>query len=436
MHIMIVEDSRSIRMLLTQTLEADNHLVISFSTGKEAVEYLKENEVDFILMDVELPGIDGFETTRQIRANENGNWHPIVYLSGRTEETLIKKGIDAGGDAYLTKPIQFIELKAKIKGLERIAEMRREILRANETLSAVLSTSTEGIYMLDSNGTILSLNQSACKIFGFDENEAIGKNASIMSGDTQKYAKPGSVKQHLTQVIQKQLGVLREVEFRRKSGERFTGEISINFVPDNSGGVYIGIFRDITKRKAYEQELEQSRIALQAVNETLTALSYQDGLTGIYNRRHFDESLVKEHKLASREQTEISIILCDIDHFKGFNDTYGHQEGDNCLQKVAKALNNSIKRPTDLVARYGGEEFVFVLPKTGAENAVIIAEKIRAAVLSLEIPNRASQTNQYVTLSLGVATIRPDHGSKPDKLLQLADKALYAAKGAGRNNVQ
>lgn len=436
MNILIVEDNRSIRILLIAALEAEGHVVIPFETGEEAVKYLEDNEVDFILMDVELPGIDGFEATRQIRANEGGNWRPIVYLSGHTEEALVKKGIDAGGDAYLTKPVQFIELNARIKALQRIAEMRKEILHANETLNTVLSTSTEGIYMVDSNGIILSFNNSACEMFGFDPNEAIGESVKILSGDTQKYAKPSSVKQYLTQVIQKELGVLREVEFCRKSGEWFSGEISINFVPDNTGGVYIGIFRDITERKARETELEQSRIALQAMNETLRALSYQDGLTGIYNRRYFDESLAKEYKLASREQTEISLILCDIDHFKGFNDTYGHQEGDSCLQKVARALNDCIKRPTDLMARYGGEEFVFVLPNTSTEGALIIAEKIREAILDLEIPNTASQTHQYVSLSLGVATARPDNDSKPEKLIQLADEALYSSKETGRNKVQ
>jgi diguanylate cyclase (GGDEF)-like protein len=127
------------------------------------------------------------------------------------------------------------------------------------------------------------------------------------------------------------------------------------------------------------------------------------------------------------------LILCDIDHFKRYNDTHGHQQGDECLRSVARTIAGSIRRPADVAARYGGEEFALILPNTHAEGAMHIAETIRNAVQALEIPHPASPSGSQVTLSLGVACIVPSAEGSPDKLLAAADQALYAAKGQGRN---
>lgn len=172
---------------------------------------------------------------------------------------------------------------------------------------------------------------------------------------------------------------------------------------------------------------------LQAANQELERLASSDGLTQLANRRRFDQYLAKEWRRLEREQAPLSLILCDVDYFKIYNDTYGHQAGDCCLQKVAAALSHAVKRPADLVARYGGEEFAVILPRTEVEGAYQVAEKIRTSVLGLKTPHAGSPINEYVTISLGVASAIPQRGFPPAELIAMADEALYQAKQAGRD---
>ncbi len=174
---------------------------------------------------------------------------------------------------------------------------------------------------------------------------------------------------------------------------------------------------------------------LQETNLELHSLAFTDRLTQLANRRCFDKYLDQEWRRMARENAPLSLILSDVDFFKIYNDTYGHQAGDSCLQQVAKAIRNAVKRPADLVARYGGEEFVVILPNTSAEGAVHVAEKIRAAVKALKIAHANSQIGKYVTLSLGVASTVPCHKSWPANLIATTDQALYQAKAQGRDRV-
>jgi len=168
-------------------------------------------------------------------------------------------------------------------------------------------------------------------------------------------------------------------------------------------------------------------------------MAVKDGLTGISNRRHFDDVLLKEIKRAVRTQIPVSLIMTDIDYFKPYNDNYGHQMGDDCLKSIAKIMLAQIKRPADLGARYGGEEFAFILPETEMKEALVIAEMIRDSVESLKIPHEYSEVENVVTISCGVATVYPSKKDNVDLLLHSligdADKALYRAKDQGRNQV-
>lgn len=178
-----------------------------------------------------------------------------------------------------------------------------------------------------------------------------------------------------------------------------------------------------------QEQLAQSNIALQR----LVAV---DGLTGIANRRRFDEFIDTEWKRARRLQMPISVVLSDIDHFKFYNDTYGHLNGDICLKKVAGAFAETLKRPADLAARYGGEEFVMVLPDTDNDGAMHIAEAVRANVEALQMPHAKSSASNVVTVSMGVATLVPQDEAGSKQLTEAADKALYTAKESGRNRVE
>ncbi len=184
--------------------------------------------------------------------------------------------------------------------------------------------------------------------------------------------------------------------------------------------------------EAYRR-LREMQVQLEASNLELQRISCQDGLTGIYNRRHFDTFLENEWARASRDGASISLILCDIDYFKPYNDHYGHQAGDDCLQRVARVFRDLLQRPADLVARYGGEEFVVVLPRTDPEGAYVIAESMRARVERLALPHDYARGFNVVTVSLGVATLRPTPKNRLQDLIAQADRALYQAKQQGRN---
>ncbi|WP_421656321.1 diguanylate cyclase domain-containing protein [Leptothermofonsia sp. ETS-13] len=175
--------------------------------------------------------------------------------------------------------------------------------------------------------------------------------------------------------------------------------------------------------------------ALQAANQELHRLANLDGLTQVANRRRFDEYLEQEWRRLTREQLPLSLILCDVDCFKAYNDTYGHQSGDDCLRTIARVLQAAAKRPADVVARYGGEEFAIILPNTPQEGAVQVAEEIRTGIKRLQMEHKGSSVSLFVTLSLGVATIVPQLTLIPDCLVAAADKALYRAKTEGRDRI-
>ncbi|MBN1614865.1 MAG: GGDEF domain-containing protein, partial [Deltaproteobacteria bacterium] len=190
----------------------------------------------------------------------------------------------------------------------------------------------------------------------------------------------------------------------------------------------------IDNARKYEKLRQTETLLLEANNELLR-LATTDALTGIANRRSFDAYFERERKRMLREKTTLSLIMCDIDFFKKYNDLYGHQAGDSCLRDVAQTLQGCAVRPGDFAARYGGEEFVVVLPGTPAEGAHHIAEQIRTAVRKLAIRHAASEIDSFVTLSLGVAQGSASQETTAQAVLEAADAALYEAKRQGRNRV-
>ena len=179
----------------------------------------------------------------------------------------------------------------------------------------------------------------------------------------------------------------------------------------------------------------RNHIQLKRKTDLLEKYAMLDGLTGIPNRRRFDETFDIEWKRAQRSGSPLALIMVDIDFFKQYNDHYGHGAGDACLRKVAGTLSAAVTRPGDIVARYGGEEFVVLMPDTDAEGARMIAERIRELVVAQAIPHEASAAAPVVTSSLGAASLIPDASLVPARLLEIADRRLYFAKAAGRNRV-
>jgi diguanylate cyclase (GGDEF)-like protein len=174
---------------------------------------------------------------------------------------------------------------------------------------------------------------------------------------------------------------------------------------------------------------------LRGANEQLWRISMQDGMTQLANRRAFDKYLLEQMAVNARQGRSLALLLVDVDHFKAYNDLYGHQAGDACLQQVAAALRACCRRPSDLAARYGGEEFALILPDTEALGALHVAKAVRAEVLHQSIPHANNSTGPHVSVSIGVAVVRPVHSTTVDPLLAAADAALYQAKSRGRNQV-
>ncbi len=306
MRILYADDSRTLRVSTSELLRSMGHEVIEAQQGQQAVNLFRVQTLDLVILDVDMPVMDGYEAARQIRALSGDNdWIPIIFLSGHVQETDVAKGIEAGGDDYLMKPVGAVVLRAKINAMQRITDMRRRL-----------------------------------------------------------------------------------VDLSRELGVK---------------------------------------------NQALEVSSSQDGLTGIPNRRAFDLALEREWQRAVRTRSPLALILGDVDHFKNYNDSYGHLRGDECLKIVAGALHQAARRKVDLVARYGGEEFALLMPDTPPVSALLVAGRALEAVRGLRLPHGGSATSGHVTVSLGVCAGVPASAKQRDELVRIADRALYDAKSKGRN---
>ncbi len=235
-------------------------------------------------------------------------------------------------------------------------------------------------------------------------------------------------------------------------GERLTPILMITSLDDNdsvdrafaSGAtdyitkpINLSILRQRVRNLVNQSHLIKHQLSeLQQANQNLKLLANIDSLTKLSNRRDFDRYIEQEWERMQRIRAPLSLIMCDVDFFKNYNDKYLHPNGDKCLIKVAMAMRNTVRRSGDLVARYGGEEFAVILPNTDALGAVSVAEKVRLAVKDLQITHEASAIAPHVTLSIGVSTIIPTHESEFQTLIDTADRALYQAKSQGRDRVK
>ncbi|AUM15021.1 hypothetical protein Kalk_18390 [Ketobacter alkanivorans] len=289
--VLIVDDVPANLDVLVENLQQENIELVVALSGEEGYRLANEIKPDLILLDIMMPGVDGYETCRRLKATRETTDIPVVFLTAKDNERDIEQGLCLGAVDYISKPFSMPILKARLR----------------------------------------------------------------------------------------------------------------------------------------------NHLALKHKSNLLVQLACTDELTRVANRRHFDYVIERELSRAQRNQTDLSVIMIDVDHFKLFNDHYGHPEGDRCLKQVSRALSSVLHRPADLLARYGGEEFIVLLPETDADGAADIAEKLRQAVFSLSIPHQNSDSDDRVTISLGVATCRPKESQIVEDLLESADKALYQAKTHGRN---
>ena len=317
---------------------------------------------------------------------------------------------------------------------DKKSKVTEQLRRESELLDEILNHSADVIFAFDREGHITVWNAPAERLTGVSKSEACGRPlASIppffaLTGGEASYKR-----------------VLAGDSFRLPERRYFIPAFGVEAVLDvfltplrnASRGVEegLGIIHDITRYKRVEEALAVSEARLREANATLSHEAMHDALTGLPNRRELERRIEAEWRRMARYDRELSLLMIDIDHFKAYNDHYGHLQGDECLRRVAGALQCNLERPADMVARCGGEEFLALLPETLLEGARQLAETMRQAVAKLSIPHEASLVAPYVTISIGVSTSRPRQSS-PDALRKRADQALYQAKEKGRNRVE
>jgi diguanylate cyclase (GGDEF)-like protein len=318
-NILLVDDHLNSLQALSLLLARQGYRIRKATGGQIALQTIRVELPDLILLDIQMPQMDGYEVCANLKADPLTYDIPVIFLTALDDVADKVAAFSAGGVDYITKPFQASEVLARVQNQLMIQRQRRQLLEQNQRLQ-----------------------------------------------------------------------------------------------------------QEIQERQRLESALIQA-------NSDLQRLALLDSLTQVANRRCFDEHLSQEWQRLLREQAPLSLILCDVDYFKLFNDHYGHLAGDACLYHVAQAIDQVIRRPADEVARYGGEEFAIILPNTDVAGTVFVAEQIQVAIAQLAMPHAKSLVNPCVTLSLGITSLTPSADKQPQNLIAAADIALYTAKSQGRD---
>ncbi len=409
-HILVAEDDEFTRLAIVQFLEKSGYHISVAKNGLQAVELAKETTPDIILMDSNMPELDGIEATKCIRQQTELEHTPILMITSYSDETHVNRAFDAGATEYIAKPIHWAILGKRLNYLWESTQKHEMAKLA----ILILENTSEAMIVTDTNLKILALNSAFTTITGYSEKEALGNTPRIMqSGQHDKV-----FYRQIWKDIRRYGKWEGEIWNKRKNGEIYPENLSINEVRNRSGRIthYVGSFSDITEIKAKEQHLQ--------------TLAHVDNLTGLASRWYFEERFNQVLSQASLNQQKLAFLYIDLDNFKPVNDKHGHDVGDEVLKISAQRLSQSVRRHEDIVSRLGGDEFGVVLQDIKQANEVAhVAEK-----LIQNIAKRIAVTDVKITLSCSVGiAIYPDHGEDPDTLMKQADAAMYKAKQSGKN---
>ena len=333
--------------------------------------------------------------------------------------------------AYRMADQCFVTIFIDITDRKRVEETARE---SEETYKTILMASPDDITIADLSGKVILVSESAHKMFGYDADEGPGMSVmDFIAPEDHERART-----NIAKMVRENYPGPNEYRAIRKDGSGFDIEVNNSLIRDRDGNPIrmVLIARDITDRKRAEQRIKELVHQLEIERDLARKNSLTDSLTGLPNRRFIDLVLPTEFSRHKRLGSQLSLIMLDVDHFKKYNDLYGHLAGDRCLQKIAQAAKIVVERASDTVARYGGEEFLVILPDTDHEGAVGLAERIRESVQKLMLPHATSGNAEFVTISLGVASASAQALNDPAQLIARADRALYRAKENGRNRYE
>jgi len=445
--VLIVDDIPANVRLLQAKLEADYYDVITAGNGEAGIETAIEEQPDIILLDVMMPGVDGYEVCRQLKHHPETRHIPIILLTALDGRDDRLSGLEAGADDFLTKPVDDFILMARLKALIRLKQMVDD-LRQREASSRRAGLSGEDLYtrQISATGNVLILDDNARQAerlmlqLGHDHRAAYVTDPA----EALRIA-AGRVDLVVLNLTAKAFDPLRWVaQLRSGEATRHRPVLGI-YNPDDRKvllkALDLGV-NDVAPKPLDVQELmarAKTQIRRKRYSDFLRdsldrslEMAVTDALTGLNNRRFLDHQLAVAMARHNRGAASFSLLLLDIDFFKRVNDTYGHDAGDEVIKEFARRLTLNV-RAIDLPCRFGGEEFVVLMPETESADAVNIAERVRQQVA--EAPFTLSDGRQLnVTVSVGVATSQ-GLGDSPEALLKRADEGVYEAKTSGRNRV-
>lgn len=447
--VLIVDDLEPNVKLLEAKLRAEYFEVSSTLSGLEAIKIAQEEQPDIILLDVMMPGIDGFETCRRLKANHRTCHIPVVMVTALDQQEDRIAGLEAGADDFLSKPVEDVALFARVRSLSRLKMMTDE-LRLGHATGADLGILT--------NAKLAEFDQWESTILVIDDTKLASENLCASLPSHYDVRCECDVKQALATLRHEKVDLivvnmsletydsLRLCSTIRTLNEtRLTPLLAMvrqgdmrKLVRALEVGVNDYVTRPIDpeemaarvrtqlRRKHY---IDQLRSSFQAGLE----LAVTDQLTGLYNRHYLATHMPALLEEAMKENHPASVLVLDVDHFKNINDSHGHDVGDIVLMELAKRIVNSV-RGADIACRYGGEEFVVLMPNTDRLSASMIAERLREDIEDEPIVlEGVAGTPFTITVSIGVSTVV--EGDSPQKILKRADDALYRAKDQGRNKV-
>ncbi len=448
--ILVVDDVKANVKLLETRLLAEYFEVLCAYSGPEAIEICENGKVDVVLLDVMMPDMDGFEVCRRLKRDSATAHIPIVMVTALDQVSDRIRGLEAGADDFLTKPVNDLQLITRVKSLVRLKMLTDELrLRASTTRNI-------GIEELLSRGSNISAGAPKVLLIEERENQAdrvaryLRKEAELkVVADPQMGVFEAAEQAYDCVIIStalKDTDPLRLCsQLRSIDRTRFLPIILVAGEDEEERvirGLELGI-NDYLIRPLDEQELVarlKTQVKRKRYNDQLRAsvtqtieMAVTDGLTGLHNRRYLDSHLETLFERALARRRPLSLMITDIDRFKSINDKHGHDGGDDVLREFATRLRQNV-RGIDLACRFGGEEFIIVMPDTEFDVAQKVAERIRAQIADTPFVVGEGGEQVEVTVSVGVSSLQPPHDSA-DALLKRADVALYEAKNGGRNRV-
>jgi two-component system, cell cycle response regulator len=447
--ILVVDDIPANVKLLEAKLTSEYYDVITARDGFEAIKQAKEHKPDIILLDVMMPGMDGFETCKKIKEDPDISHIPIVMVTALSEKSDRLKGLDSGADDFLTKPINDMALFARVKSLIRI-KMLLDELRLRDKTSTQMG--------IESDTKMLS-DVSGAKVLLVDDDTIQGKQIVAKLGETYEV----EWMEEAADVLQKAMegdfdAVLISTTLGDTDGLRLASQIKsqeeTRNVPllvlvdeDDTRLMYksleLGINdyltmpidrNEMTARVRTQIRRKRYQEALRSNYQKSISMAVTDSLTGLYNRHYLNTHLTNMVQEALKNNKPLAFMIMDMDHFKEVNDTHGHDAGDLILKQLSGIIINTV-RSSDLAARFGGEEFVVLMPETDAQAAMATASRLREQVETTPLKINAQGETISKTISIGVATLRPQ-GDTVEDLMKRADTMLYEAKNGGRNQVK